>query len=319
MTLREFEYNHSRIVLKSSPLVYQIELTNACTMKCIMCPRRLMTRPIGYMDEGCFKNIIDQIEGINTHVLLHHFGESLLHPKLYELLVYLKNKNIKSELSANPTELSQEKIEAICRGGLNELILSIDASTDSTYKSIRGAHADLDIAMKNIDNIIAYKKKFSLHNPVITVQLVKMKKNESEIGDFKRRWNIPGIGNILIKDFYLWSRSDESIRKEALLSKKVAFFPCAFPWLSVVILWDGRVVPCCNDYDGLYVLGDLKEKTLKAIWNDSSMLELRRQHIKNQSESNKLCFGCTVKIGHRPCRFYPFTLNLWFISRKSSS
>lgn len=315
ITLQEFEYNHSMAYSKTLPCVYQIEFTNACPMNCIMCVRQKMTRPLGYMEEGVFKNIVDQIKGINTHIILNHFGESLLHPKLYEFLYYLKKKNIPSLMSANPTELSQEKIEAVCRGGLTKLILSIDGLTDSTYKSIRGPHADLDIAKENIENLIEYKNKFGFKYPEIEIQMVLMKKTENEMQDYKKQWDKPGINRVVIKDFYIWSCSTENIKSLTGVEKINPLFPCSIPWSSFVILWDGRVVPCCNDYDGLYILGDVKHKSLKEIWNDKPMLELRKQQIKNQLKNNKLCCNCTVKAGNKPQRLYPFTFNLWFIKR----
>ena len=45
------------------PFVYNIETTNACNMKCEMCPRTtMMTRPIETLDKETFFNIIEQIE-----------------------------------------------------------------------------------------------------------------------------------------------------------------------------------------------------------------------------------------------------------------
>ena len=46
-----------------TPVVYNIETTNACNMKCKMCPRTtMMTRPVETMNFETFSNIVDQIE-----------------------------------------------------------------------------------------------------------------------------------------------------------------------------------------------------------------------------------------------------------------
>ena len=53
----ELERHRSR-----EPVIYNIETTNACNMKCEMCPRTtLMTRRIETLDQGIFENIVDQI------------------------------------------------------------------------------------------------------------------------------------------------------------------------------------------------------------------------------------------------------------------
>lgn len=295
----------------------QIELTNICPMDCIMCVRKKMSRPLGFMDEALFKSIVGQINGINTHIILHHFGESLFHPLLYNLLSYLKKTKIKSILSANPTELSQEKIEAVCRGGLSELILSIDGATQETYKSIRGEHADLGLAENNILALIKFKGKFKFKYPKLTIQMIRMTKNEDEIPLFKKKWAISGINQVYIKDFYIWSCSPQGIKDLSPDKALQASFPCSCPWQDMVILWDGRVVPCCNDFDGLYVLGDAAQKTLQEIWNDQPMLVLREQHRNNKLGESILCKECAVKEGYILRKFYPFTSKSWFLKSLS--
>ena len=65
---------------------------------------------------------------------------------------------------------------------------------------------------------------------------------------------------------------------------------CQFPWSSMSILCDGRVVPCCNDYDGELVLGDANEQTLKEIWNGEPYKMLRENHAhKPNFKCSKEC------------------------------
>ena len=46
-----------------TPVVYNIETTNACNMKCEMCPRTtMMTRPIETMGRETFIRIVDQLK-----------------------------------------------------------------------------------------------------------------------------------------------------------------------------------------------------------------------------------------------------------------
>ncbi len=45
------------------PVVYNIETTNACNMRCEMCPRTtMMTRPIETMSAELFNNVIRQLK-----------------------------------------------------------------------------------------------------------------------------------------------------------------------------------------------------------------------------------------------------------------
>ena len=45
------------------PVIYNIETTNACNMRCEMCPRTtMMTRPIENLDMETFRKVVDQFK-----------------------------------------------------------------------------------------------------------------------------------------------------------------------------------------------------------------------------------------------------------------
>src|SRR5659263_133157 len=47
----------------NNPVIYNIETTNACNMRCKMCPRTtMMTRDVETIDPALFKKVVDQIE-----------------------------------------------------------------------------------------------------------------------------------------------------------------------------------------------------------------------------------------------------------------
>ena len=48
-----------------------------------------------------------------------------------------------------------------------------------------------------------------------------------------------------------------------------------FPWTSMSVLWDGRVVTCCMDSNGVQVLGDLRTQTVQEVWNGPVLTGLR--------------------------------------------
>ena len=45
------------------PIVYNIETTNACNMRCAMCPRTtMMTRPVTQLSQEAFTNVVEQLK-----------------------------------------------------------------------------------------------------------------------------------------------------------------------------------------------------------------------------------------------------------------
>lgn len=321
------EFYQGKTCLAGLPQIFEIELTNICPMDCVMCPRKKMTRKLGHMNLGLFKKVIDEAKYIynlnpayySDCVWLHHFGESLLYPDLGEVFLYLKDTKFITGMSSNPTELTEEKIKIICDGRLRRLLLAIDGTTDEEYKSIRGERANLNSAIENINNLIIYKKKHNLEYPKITISMIVMKGTEGNIEKYKRQWEIEGVENVRIKQFDSFAgdnrdikplipegtprknyagfgpikKSDIRFLKDTL--KKLLRVPqCSWPWQRLTILWDGTVVPCCRDYDGLYVLGNINNKPLLRIWNDEPMRNLRKQAVSHNLKLNKLCNFCRV-------------------------
>ena len=67
---------------------------------------------------------------------------------------------------------------------------------------------------------------------------------------------------------------------------------CDQPWRHAAILWDGRVAPCCNFYDGQFVLGDLNQNSMAEVWNGDSIVKFREQHITKKRKQIKECATC---------------------------
>ena len=68
--------------------------------------------------------------------------------------------------------------------------------------------------------------------------------------------------------------------------------PCPLLWYYMSIRWDGRVVPCCRDYDNHEILGDITKESLMDIWNGKRFQALRKEHLAGKYENSVLCGRC---------------------------
>jgi radical SAM protein with 4Fe4S-binding SPASM domain len=317
--LNQFAYNCQRVEPAAEPVVYQIELTNHCPMTCGMCPRtNRMTRELGYMDESLFKRIIQETSPFSSRIFLHHFGESLLHPKLGEFIRYANQRNIKTFLSANPVLLTEKRSKELVDSGLYELVLSLDGLTSDTSAAIRGQAArNLDLAEENILSFLEYRKAVFSRIPFLIMQIVRQKQNMQEIESWIKKWDeVDGVDRVKVKSYVTWDGRDEHINSLQLESgcPGAPNIVCDKPWTSMTILWDGRVVPCCFDYDGIDVLGDLRQQSLKEIWSGEKMTYLRQCHRDGNLQNVRLCEKCTDMEGY-PVRKWYYPLNRWFRKR----
>jgi len=71
-----------------------------------------------------------------------------------------------------------------------------------------------------------------------------------------------------------------------------SFLPCTFPWYSLTVFWDGRVVPCPQDFFGKLTLGNVKDSSLLDIWNGSKEIFLREKLSRREYEDIVPCNRC---------------------------
>jgi len=283
--------------------LFNIELTNRCPMKCVMCPRtNHMTREQGFMDFMLFKKIIDELAGVNPDfihnrvVWLHHFGESLLHPEFDSFIRYASEKGVRTGLSVNPVMLTEKTSYALLGSGLHILYLSMDGHDDASFYKIRGINNLYEKSHSRVTNFLKMKKEY--HSPVkIILSMIDFSLNEESVASVRREWESrPEIDGFLLKNYTAWDGSVPEIRALSPKHEKEnirdsAPVNCRFPWTDMTVTWDGDVVPCCFDYNKKHVLGNANTNSLSFIWNDTPMRNLRSEFISNEVV-NPLCRNC---------------------------
>jgi hypothetical protein len=70
-------------------------------------------------------------------------------------------------------------------------------------------------------------------------------------------------------------------------------FTCSWPWSTMVLLCDGRLVCGCADPYGKRVLGDTRTASVSAIWTGETASGLRRDLVAGGS---KFCGDCPLKL-----------------------
>ena len=73
-----------------------------------------------------------------------------------------------------------------------------------------------------------------------------------------------------------------------LQAKRTAHF------LSIEILYDGTVPLCGWDYKPAYNLGNVKNQSLKEIWNNDEFKKIRVLHKSGQRNLMPICVGCKI-------------------------
>jgi len=267
------------------PSVIGIETTSRCNLDCIMCPRQEMTRGKGDMDLELFKKISDSIIGNVEFIWLQDYGEPFLNKGIFDMIRYAKKSGLRTGISTNATVLDEGIIENIMFSGLDYIIFAFDGATKETYEKIRRG-AKYEQVVQNIKQFIANKNERKA-DIFTVIQCIYMRDTEKEIKDFKRMWKIKGVDGIRIRQ--VTYSGGEGKFKNRLDSR-----PCYWLWSDPHIKWDGTVVPCCQDVNAVYPLGNIKDKSFGEIWNSEGMVRLREMHISGKYKELPLCKNCNM-------------------------
>ncbi len=252
----------------------QFEVTNNCNLKCKMCPvNNGMKRKRGFMNFNLFKKIIDENPRVEFG-LFFNWGEPLLHPRICDMLKYAKNKGIKTFITTNITLLdSKEKMKKFLECNLARVTISLDGF-ETSYTKIRGY--DYKIVEERLKQLIRLKDELGLETK-IDINMVIMPETEKYVPEFFKKW--------------------KNIVDRIQIQPNISFTPrtrksrCKEFWRgNLIILWDGKVVPCCVDYEGQMILGDANKESLNKIWNSPSTKKFRQMH--NKKNFPAVCQNC---------------------------
>ena len=291
------------------PIIYNIETTNACNMRCKMCPRTtMMTRPIKNMSMDTFKRIIDQIEPFSYTLLkkwekfvednyliskddmsenhfflyiiprvlvLHGYGDPLLDKNMLERIKLLKERQIPSYFSCNPANININKTIAMFEAGLDYIKYSIESVDDIKHKAIRGKASDFTKSFEKILYLLDLKKK-NRYKTTIVITMLNLN-GMDQLSEFEKLKNSFKDLDVYI---YLKSQDQNWYQGKKQLTKSIHWFEfCQFPWSSMTIKSNGEAVECVEDYNNEIILGNTNIESLYDIWNGEKYNKFRRDHF----------------------------------------
>ena len=312
---REASYMLNSEYSLAPPKVYELEITSHCAGQCITCPKTYtFTRQANHMPLDLFKDIVSQLflpahinsPGTPPAFFLFHYGDLCLYPHIYETVTFARQKGLYCVSSSMASLLTREKASEVIEAGLDQIWLMLDGMDDQTCKKIRGNAASFQKSLDNIQQLLLLKKTKGITHPEIFIFMIRQPGNAHQWKMFEEYFtqfsselhfqlayysrfggNVPEINRMHKELQKMYGQPEEDERIQQLNQ-----YRCYYPWHSVCVLSDGRVVPCCRDMNGEYVLGDLTQKTLKEIWNDAPLRALRREWVNGKIQ-NSLCLPCS--------------------------
>lgn len=288
-----------------NPVVYNIETTNACNMRCEMCPRTtMMTRPIETMPKDIFEKVVSQLRPwtesewstwekfvaqnykinkddmsenhfflyiIPKVIVLHGYGDPLLDRNIPDYVELMTRQGLQSYFSCNPANINMERTIETFENGLDTIKYSVESVDDLRHKEVRGQQSNFTESYRNILKLLDVKAQRNL-NTTIVITMINLNKEwqQEEFENLKEAFK--GM------DVYVYLKSQdqqwyEDNKQNTQSIHWIEF--CQFPWSSMTIKSNGESVECVEDFNNEIILGDARQESLYDIWNGEKYKRFR--------------------------------------------
>jgi radical SAM protein with 4Fe4S-binding SPASM domain len=270
------------------PPTLQIEPTMFCNLDCITCCRSKIKRTPGNMDFKLFQRIIDDASQIGVkRVGLYLFGEPLLHPEIVDMIRYVKSRSMAFHLTTNGVLLTGSLGEAILRSGVTSadyLTVSMLGFSKAVHEKVmRGVSHGL--VVDNLKKFLNNRKRLGVNGPVTETVFYSVPENEHELRPFLDHW-----GSIV--DHAIDGGKAVEIFRDQNLPTKLRTKRCTQLWERMAVHWNGDVPFCGEDMDGDWIIGNLRENSIKEIWLGDKLNRFKKIHKKGDFDEITMCKYC---------------------------
>lgn len=287
----------------ATPFTAYVFPTTYCNFKCAYCGHSLgheeMFQKYHFkpqqMSMDLFELIVSQLKQFPDKlqvVSLTGQGEPLLHPQIADMVRMIRDADVANriEMISNASLLTPSLSDALLDAGLDCLRVSIQGVTSEKYREICGVTIEFQKIVENLRYFYSRRGKTQLFVKTMDVALDE---KEDEIfyqtfGDISDRMFIeccrPVYAGVEFTD-NLASMKDRYARTHE--HREV----CPLPFYMLGIFPDGDVEPCDTIYKPV-VLGNVKEKSLRELWEGEALRQFRLLQLGKNRHCNQYCAIC---------------------------
>lgn len=307
LALVETEYRLRRAKVIGHPYILIIDPLNVCNLRCPLCPTGTgdLDRRQQRMDYEVFTRTIDQMAPWAYEVNLHNWGESLLHPRIFDMIKYASDNNLATNMSTNFNRVSDEKIDKLIESGLEYLILSIDGISQDVYSKYR-VRGNINKVLANVEKLVRRKRELGSSTPFIEWQFILFDHNAHELDEAQKRAVAIGVDRfrVIPPGVPILAREPEKLKDKWFYKdddQKVEAFQgdvptaCFYLYRSMTTNPDGGTAPCCIVYGDKNDFGDIRSEDFADIWNNEKYLSARNLFRKGgRGTQPTICDGCNI-------------------------
>ncbi|MFC1968359.1 radical SAM/SPASM domain-containing protein [Chloroflexota bacterium] len=294
----------------SYPLVIQIQTKSLCNGHCIFCPYPEVSKRLehGTMTWELFKNITDELFSIKYPVMLvfELHNEPLLDDRIFDFIKYVKSRNreIGCFLVSNGQVIDNFSLQEINQSDIDGLIVSLNAHSQEMFQKLNSGLNYYRI-IRNIHLLISVE---SLKRKLM-ISFVLNQETAKEIPQALDYWKSMDVKTRIIElnnragtiaDYNSMTLRSSNINFSLteiigryLIDCTIGIIGCYETFYHMNILYNGDVIICCDDWNRATIVGNVRDKTIKQVWNSPPMNEVRRLILKKKYDQISSCRNCS--------------------------
>jgi MoaA/NifB/PqqE/SkfB family radical SAM enzyme len=273
-----------------TPKSVKIELASMCNLKCSFCYNQYSKRK-SLMALEDYKNIIQQLVDLRVQeVGLLFLGESTLNPNLVEMIKIAKQLGVPYVfLTTNGVLVKDQLMRDVVDSGLDSLKWSINHYSRDKFLNETGVDA-FDTVVDNIKKALQYvnqsKSNLSLYASSTVYDVDNV---DSQMKQFVDEHVKP-----YVREHYYFNLNNQGglIKDEHFnidSCNRLPVVPCPRIFNNSYITSDMKVACCCSAFTDDFIVGDLRKNSFSEIWNDETMINLRRSHLDHDLKDTICC------------------------------
>lgn len=287
--------------LPAFPRMIDIEMTNTCNFRCLMCPtgNYSQKREKGFMTDEVFYRVLEQIRGTRTPLRFIRWGEPFTHPNILQYLRDCREAGLLTHVNTNGSRLTDEMMDELVRIPLDSLKFSFQGVDRKSYSEMR----NIDFFDELIDTVRRmHAKRGDSPFPFIHVSTTITYESKELVGQFREAFkdiaDMVNVGRTVLEyvdlnAVRLRPHEFEQLKKLKELESVVKVHPeCPEVFDKISINWDGSVTACCMDSENVMTLGDVRKDTIQEIWDGHLLNHYRAMLADMRHDELALCKSC---------------------------
>jgi len=293
-----------KVIVLGRPFSVSAEAAGICNLKCPECivGRRQTKRQEKMIDFDIFTSILERHKSHGFYMNLYFQGEPFLNKNLEGLIAEASRAGFYTSVSTNGHYLDENRCREIVHSGLDRLIVSLDGLDQETYSFYRRG-GNWERVVRGIEAMAKVRQDEKARNPLIVVQFLVNRKNESQIKPLKQFARQVGADIIELKSMQVYDHwgADVFLPASGRFNRYLSWQngkpklarkgkgPCQRLWSHAVYTSDGIQVSCCYDKVPEHAMGKILGED---PWFSPEMNAFRKRVIERRDDTG-ICCNCS--------------------------